>query len=110
CMLHSEQRRVECETRLRKAIRMDPDAPFASWFLAELILNPVGRNEEAAEVAGVSLAHDPYMPAKIGLMLQMLEINGRTAEADQLYRQSLVWWPENGGIAWRRLAGIVERG
>jgi len=110
CMLHSEQRRVECESRLRKAIRMDPDAPFASWFLAELILNPVGRNEEAAEVAGVSLAHDPYMPAKIGLMLQMLEINGRTAEADQLYRQSLVWWPENGGIAWRRLAGIVERG
>jgi len=110
CMLHSEQLRVECEDRLNKAMRVDPDAPFAPFFLTKLILNPVGRNKEAAENARVSLAHDPYMPTKIGLMLQLLEAAGQTAEADELYRQSARWWPNQPAISRARMAGMAEGG
>ena len=110
CMLHSEVRAVECEDRLRKAMRVDPDAPFASWFLANLVLNPVGRNAEAAELARLSLAHDPYMPNKIGLLVRMLEVTGRSDEAEQLYRQSMRWWPRDDAIVWRRFSGMIERG
>jgi DNA-binding winged helix-turn-helix (wHTH) protein len=110
CMLHSEVRAVECEARLRKAMRVDPDAPFPGWFLASLVLNPVGRDTEAAELASVSLAHDPFMPNKIGLTVQMLEVTGRTVEAEQLYLKSTGWWPGEGAIVWRRFAGMIERG
>lgn len=110
CLLHSEVRARECEERLRAAVRVDPDTPFAAWFLARLVLSPLGRNAEAAELANLSLAHDPYMPAKIGLMLRMLEVTGRTDEAEQLYRQSSRWWPGDEGLAWRRFSGMIERG
>lgn len=110
CMLHSEVRAAECEDRLRKAMRIDPDAPFAGWFLANLVLNPVGRNEEAAALARLSLAHDPYMPNKIGLTIRQLEVTGRTGAAEQLYRQSTRWWPRNDAIVWRRFSGMIERG
>jgi DNA-binding winged helix-turn-helix (wHTH) protein/TolB-like protein len=110
CMLHSEVRLGECEDRLRKAVRVDPDAPFAAWFLAKMVLSPVGRNAEAAELANLSLAHDPYMPAKIGLMLTMLELTGQTDDAEQLYQRSTRWWPGEGGLAWRRFSGMIQRG
>lgn len=110
CMLHSEQRIIECENRLRAGMRVDPDSPFANWFLVHLVLNPVGRNAEALELAQASLAHDPYMPNKIGLVLRMLEVNGRTEAADELYRQSRHWWPNDVAIDWFRATGIAERG
>lgn len=110
CLLHSEQRRIECEERLRKAMRIDPDAPFSDWFLAHLILNPVGRNEEAAEQSSLSLAHDPYMPNKIAMMLRMLELTGQTSDAERLYQQSKRWWPDDFVIAWNRLVGMIQRG
>lgn len=110
CMLHSEQRMIECEDRLRSGMRADPDSPFASWFLVHLVLNPVGRNAEALELARASLAHDPYMPNKIGLVLRMLEVNGRTEAADELYRRSQHWWPNDAAIDWFRATGIAERG
>jgi TolB-like protein len=110
CLLHSEQRRIECEDRLRKGMRVDPDAPFSNWFLAQLILNPVGRNEEAAELSSLSLAHDPYMPNKIALMLRMLELTGQTSDAEQLYQQSGRWWPDDSEIGWNRLVGMIQRG
>lgn len=110
CLLHSEQRRIDCEKRLRAGMRADPDSPFASWFLAKLILNPVGRDREALELARAARAHDPYMPAKIGLMLRLLEATDHTQEASELYRDSAVWWPKNGGIDWYRASGMVERG
>jgi DNA-binding winged helix-turn-helix (wHTH) protein len=110
CMLHSEVRAGECEDRLRKAMRVDPDAPFAGWFLANLVLSPVGRNEEAAELARLSLAHDPFMPNKIGLMIRELEVTGHSDQAEQLYRQSTKWWPGDDAILWRRFSGMIERG
>ena len=110
CLLHSEQRMIECEKHLRAGMRADPDSPFANWFLATLILNPVGRNDEALELARAALAHDPYMPAKIGLMLRMLEATGQGSRADELYRRSMRWWPKDPGLNSARMAGIAERG
>jgi TolB-like protein len=109
CLLHSDQRMVQCEDRLRTAMKRDPDDPFVSWFLSRL-LNNVGRNAEARELAGLSLAHDQYMPYKIAQMLRMLESTGRTDEASKLYAQSERWWPGNGEIAWYRISGMIHRG
>lgn len=110
CLLHSEQRLIECEARLRAGMRADPDSPFANWFLACLVLNRVGRNEEGLELARVALAHDPYMANKIGLMLRMLETTGQVDEANELYAQSQRWWPKDQSIDWWRAIGMLERG
>lgn len=110
CLLHSEQMRIGCERRLRAGIRVDPDAPFASWFLANLILHPAGRDHEALELARASLAHDPFMPEKIALMLQVLEATGQAREAEALYQRSNHWWPNNPSLYWSRAAGILDAG
>jgi adenylate cyclase len=110
CFLHSEVRRAECEDRLREGIRADPDDPFVNFFLAFLVLNPVGRNAEAAQLAGLSLAQDQYMPYKIGLMLRTLEATAQTTKADNLYRQTVRWWPANPIIFAFRQTGMVQRG
>lgn len=110
CFLHSEVRMAECEDRLRDAIRADPDDPFANFFLASLVLNPAGRNAEAAQLAALSLAHDQYMPFKIGLMLRTFEATGQTAEAANLYGRAVRWWPGNPIISWFRETGMVQRG
>jgi hypothetical protein len=109
CLLHSNVQFAACEEKLRTGMRMAPDDPFANWFLSRM-LNNVGRNAEAAELASASLAHDPYMPLKIAHMLRTLELGGRTDEANQLYRQSLTWWPDNQAINWFRLTGMMQRG
>jgi hypothetical protein len=109
CLLHSEQRVIQCEDRLRAGMKADPDGSFNDWFLSRL-LNNVGRNREAAELASLSLAHDPYMPYKIGQMLRLLEVTGRTDEAAQLYEQSRRWWPDDDDINWYRESGMVLRG
>ena len=109
CMLHSEVQLAECEDQLRRGMRIDPDAAFNNWFLA-IYLNNAGRNREATELATLSLAHDPYMPYKIGLKLRMLEIAGRKDEEAALYRQAQIWWPANPAIAWYRLSGTAEAG
>ena len=109
CLLHSEQRRIQCEDRLRVGVRADPDAPFANTFLSRL-LNTVGRNGEAANLASLSLAHDQFVPAKIGLMLRMFEATGQVQDAADLYRQASRWWPSNEEISWQRLSGMIQRG
>ena len=110
CLLHSEVRRIECENRLRAGIRADPDQAFDNFFLALLVLYPAGRNDEALEFARASLAHDQYMPFKIGLMLRLLELSAATKDAETLYAQSSRWWPQNETIDWFRLIGMVQRG
>jgi TolB-like protein len=109
CLLHSEQRWIQCEDHLRTGTRVDPDGPFNNWFLANL-LNNVGRNREATELATLSLAHDQYMPFKIALTLRMLEIARDWDEEAALYRQANAWWPNNEAIAWYRLSGTAESG
>ncbi len=108
CVLHSEQRRVPCEDRLRAGMRADPDNSFANWFLSKL-LNDVGRNREALELAKLSLAHDQYMPYKIGHALRMLEVAGQPAEANDLYGRAKRWWPKEQIFYWNRFVGFAQR-
>jgi tetratricopeptide (TPR) repeat protein len=109
CLLHSDQRMVQCEDRLRAGMRADPSDAFCPWFLSYLLHN-AGRNREAAELARISLALDQYRTFRIGLMLRMLEVAGETAEAADLYRRSARWYPGLREIIWFRAGGMYLRG
>jgi len=109
CLLRSEQRRVQCEDELRAGMRADSSDPFSPWFLSRL-LSDVGRNKEALQFARISLALDQYRTFRIGLMLRMLEIDGQTAEAEDLYRRSTRWFPGDYYIIWYRAGGMLLRG
>ncbi|MEO7635973.1 MAG: hypothetical protein ABIS38_10055, partial [Sphingomicrobium sp.] len=108
CLLHSPIRRTACEARMREGLRADPDAPFVGAFLANF-LHAVGRDDEALELARAALADDPYKPAKMTLLLRLLDATGQTAEADQLYRRTAHYWPDYPGLEWSRATGILER-
>jgi tetratricopeptide (TPR) repeat protein len=109
CLLHSEQRRLQCEDQLRAALKADPDAPFVRGFLSSLLMD-VGRVAEAAELANANLVQDQYVPAKIGLSLRALEATGNIEDAARLYARANRWWPANGLILFGIHAGIVQRG
>ncbi|HWC55613.1 MAG TPA: toll/interleukin-1 receptor domain-containing protein [Sphingomicrobium sp.] len=109
CLLHSEQRRVQCEDRLRAGMRADPGDAFSPWFLSYLLHN-VGRNREATELARISLALDQYRTFRIGLMLRMLEVTGQTVEAADLYERSTHWYSDDHDIIWYRAGGMYLRG
>ena len=109
CMLHSDARLAECEDNLRAGSRIDPDAPYLNAFLAILMQN-VGRAEEAVELAKLSYAHDPYESFKIGAMLRALEFAGDADGARKLYQVGARWWPEYKFLFFRnRLVGLIYR-
>lgn len=93
CMLHSESRIAECEDRLRVGKRIDPGAPFVDAFLSST-LRQGGRFEEAFELTRLNYVQDPYVPTKIGNVLQAYEFSGEAAEAHDLYEKAVRWWPE----------------
>jgi DNA-binding winged helix-turn-helix (wHTH) protein/TolB-like protein len=109
CLLHSRARLVECEDRLRTGMRVDPDSPWADFFLAGWLKN-TGHFEEALSLARHSLAHDQYAPAKIALAMRLFEANGDSASADRLFRQGRRWWPHDLAMFWDRLYGMADRG
>jgi TolB-like protein len=109
CFLHSRVRLVECEDHLRAGMRSDPDSVWVEFELANW-LKDVGRTSEALDLARTSLAHDPFVSGKIELTLRMLEATGRQDEAEQLYRDSRRWWPDDLMIASGLLYGTMDRG
>lgn len=109
CLLHAPVRRLECERRLGQAMKLDPEAPFANWFLASLLRN-VGRFDDSLKLARMSIAQNPYRPAKLLLMISALEVAGRAEEADALHAKAVRWWPDHRGIAWGRIIGLIEGG
>ncbi|MGN6057007.1 MAG: TIR domain-containing protein [Sphingomicrobium sp.] len=108
CVLYPPVRMAQCEDQLRAGLKADPDAPFVNEFLSYL-LNDVGRNDEAGNRADLAYQHDPYMPAKIGQVVHMLEVAGASREADPIYANGVRWWPQWGFFR-QRISGIVERG
>lgn len=108
CLLQPPTRIKECELSLRAGLVADPDAPFVNAFLGETMAE-VGRFREALELASLSYVHDPYMPAKIGMMIRMSAWDGDHEEASRLYRQGIAWWPESG-LLWNYLYGLILRG
>jgi TolB-like protein len=109
CFLHSRVRLLECEDRLRAAMRRDPDSVWVENTLANW-LKDVGRTNEALDLARSSLAHDPFVSGKIGLTVRMLAATGRHDEAEQLYRDSRRWWPADIVIFSGRIYGAMDRG
>jgi DNA-binding winged helix-turn-helix (wHTH) protein/TolB-like protein/tetratricopeptide (TPR) repeat protein len=109
CLLHSRAEMVECDSRLRGALRRDPTSPWADYTLADR-LKDAGRMEEALDLARHSLAADEFAPPKIGLTLRLLEATGQSDGAEELYRQARRWWPRSGIIIWDRVYGIIDRG
>ncbi|MFL6725728.1 MAG: winged helix-turn-helix domain-containing protein [Sphingomicrobium sp.] len=109
CYLHSRVRLIECEDHLRAGIRNDPDSPWVEDYLANW-LKDVGRTSEALDFARNSLAHDPFVAGKIELTLRMLEATGRQDEAEELYRDSRRWWPDDQMIFSGLVYGAMDRG
>ena len=109
CILHSTAWLAQCEARLRQGSRLDPDAPFINAFLSTL-MSEVGRSEEAMELARVSIANDPYKPAKLARLMRVLEVTGQGKEADEVYARAIRWWPTNERIVWGRILSFVESG
>ena len=109
CLLRSHARMIECEDHLRAGIRRDPYLPGIGTFLASE-LKDVGRTNEALQIATTQPVNDPYVPARIGLQLRMLEALGRHDEAEDLYRESRRGWPDESVIFWDRVYGMLDRG
>jgi DNA-binding winged helix-turn-helix (wHTH) protein/tetratricopeptide (TPR) repeat protein/TolB-like protein len=108
CLLHSPVRRVECEARLRNALRIDPSSSFVPGALSA-VLYDTGRIDEAVELARQSLANDPYKPAKMARMIRMLEASGNTAEAASALAEATRLWPGER-MPQARILGMVEGG
>ena len=108
CVLYPPVQLAQCEDQLRAGIKADPDATFVNYFLS-IQLNAVGRTEEAGNRADLSYHHDPYAPAKISQIVQILEAAGEIREADQIYANGVRWWPQ-WGFFHPRVTGILERG
>ena len=109
CLLHSHARMIECENHLRAGLRRDPHSPGLGNFLA-FELKDVGRTNEALQLAITQPANDPYMPARIGMRLRMLEAVGKHDEAEDLYRESRRGWPDEIVIVADRVYGMLDRG
>lgn len=109
CLLRSPVRRADCETRLRYAGRIDSSSSFVPGYLSA-ILADAGKVDESVQLAGVSMANDPYKPAKLARMGRMFEEAGRADDADRIYRQAIRLWPDETRIRASRLLGMAEGG
>jgi len=110
CQLHSPARMIECDERVRRALKVDSMSSFVPGYLSSLLYG-AGRIEESVQLARQSLANDPYKPAKLARMIRMLEVSGQSTEAEKVYREAIRLWPDNiGRIRASRLAGLAEAG
>ena len=75
CGLHSPAYLTQCEDQMRRGIAADPNAVSVAGDLG-MLLNAVGRVDEAFELDQVSLAKDPLNPAKLAKMVRLLEEEG----------------------------------
>jgi DNA-binding winged helix-turn-helix (wHTH) protein len=109
CHLHSPVRLAECESHLRQGLRADPNGQYGAYSLS-VHLSYVGRLGEALQFAKLALANDRYKMWKIAVALRALETEGRSFEAEQLFRQADRWWPRNPIFYQMRWWGMLARG
>lgn len=109
CMLHPQPRIGECEARMRKGMKADPDAPYLPKFLAGLLLT-VGRHEEALSLSRATLGDQPYQPHKLRQVMLLLLAMGHESDADEIYARTRRWWPGHPNIFASRLHGYALRG
>ena len=110
CLLHSPVRMTECDAQVRHALDVDSSSSFVPGYLSSLLYG-AGRIKESTQLASQSLANDPYKPAKLARMIRMLEVSGRSDEAQQVFQQAIRLWPDLvGRMRASRLRGMAERG
>lgn len=110
CELHSPVLMTQCDARVRHALKVDPRSSFVPGYLSSLLYE-AGRIDESIQLANQSMANDPYKPAKLARMIRMLEVSGRSSEAEQVYRDAMRLWPDNSRrLRASRLLGMAERG
>lgn len=109
CALHGGASVAECENWIRKGLRVDPDAPYASFFLSGL-LDGVGRVDESLRFAELTLSNDPFNPSKLAREQRLLEESGDTRDADRKFERATRWWPNDRDILWNRVLGMEARG
>jgi tetratricopeptide (TPR) repeat protein len=110
CLLHSPVRMIECDAHLRKAERVDSSTSFAPGYLSS-VLESAGRIDESTQLAKVSLANDPYKPAKLARMIRLFEASGRSDEAEPVFQRAMRLWPDSSSrMRGSRFVGMAERG
>ncbi|HEX3423862.1 MAG TPA: winged helix-turn-helix domain-containing protein [Sphingomicrobium sp.] len=108
CVLHSPTLIRTCEDTLRTGLAKDPQAPFTLLYLAE-VMNNAGRTQDAASLAGASLAGDRYVIGKMGLVILLDDALGKPA-AERAYKEAVRLWPNSSAFFWRRAEGLLQRG
>jgi DNA-binding winged helix-turn-helix (wHTH) protein/TolB-like protein len=109
CLLHSPVRMTECDAHVRHALSVDWKSSFVPGYLSTLF-HEAGLTDESLRLAEQSLANDPYKPAKMARMIEMLELSGDSDGAEQVYREARRLWPDSGSMRASRLVGMAERG
>ena len=109
CLLHSPVRMTECDARVRHALQIDSSSSFVPAYLG-ILLKEAGLIDESLGFARQSLANDPYKPAKLAHMIDILEASGNSQEAEQVYREGRRLWPDSGRMRASRLSGMAQRG
>lgn len=109
CGLHSPVRMIECEGRVRHALQVDSSSSFVPAVLG-ILLNQAGLIDESLRFARQSLANDPYKPAKLAHMIEILEASGHSDEAAKVYEEARRLWPDSARMRTARLTGLAERG
>lgn len=108
CLLHAQVELVQCEQRLRQGLATDPQAAWATGFLANLMYN-VGRTQEAETLQLRALDRDEYAPAKLAHSVMILEAEG-DGQAAEVYKRAVQLWPNSRVLFRLRIRGLVTRG
>jgi len=109
CLLRPRAWLQDCERQLRQSSKSPTRSNSSPQRLAELVAD-VGRIGEATRLARVAAAADPYSPASSGVLLQLLEIEGRHREAEAVYASAIRKWPDSWTLRWNRIMGRAARG
>ena len=110
CLLHSPVHFGQCEDRLRRALRIDPDAPFVTFFLEQ----PAGgcgavtrsRSNWPGWRSPTIATNCGRSPACCGPWKRLDFRPRRTG----FQARRLRWWPDHPGLIVNRVVGLTERG
>ena len=109
CVLHPKVWYVRCEAQLREGLRIEPAASSVPGYLSGVLIE-TGRIEESLARLRQTYSNNPYKLGRVGGMLATLGYAGRGAEAEELYRQARVYWPDHPELPARYLNGLIAAG
>ncbi|GAA4724997.1 winged helix-turn-helix transcriptional regulator [Sphingomonas lutea] len=109
CLLRPRSWLADCERQLRATLDDEVPGNSSAQRLSELTAD-VGRIEEAAMLARVAAARHAHSADDIGVLLQLLETEGRHREAEAVFADAVRKWPSSWALRWNRIVGLAARG